>query len=135
MAARSRREHDENFKEMELWEHLAELRSRLIRSVGYIAIGMVAAARLARALGTVNDQFVLRLCGLIERAALPTSFAGTPDLFDRVLRAMQMDKKFRNGQNLFVLPTGIGTWVQREGVDWSLVHEAVRSMLASSSIA
>src|SRR2546423_8532758 len=42
MAARARRGHDENFKEMELWEHLAELRSRLIRSVGYIAIGMVA---------------------------------------------------------------------------------------------
>ena len=41
MAARSRRENDDDFKEMELWEHLAELRSRLIRSVAYIAIGMV----------------------------------------------------------------------------------------------
>jgi sec-independent protein translocase protein TatC len=33
----------ENFKEMELWEHLAELRSRLIRSIAYVGAGMVAA--------------------------------------------------------------------------------------------
>ena len=37
------REREENFKEMELWEHLAELRARLIRSVAYVGIGMVAA--------------------------------------------------------------------------------------------
>lgn len=31
----------EEFKEMELWEHLAELRARLIRSVIYILLGLV----------------------------------------------------------------------------------------------
>ena len=33
----------ENFREMELWEHLAELRTRLIRSVVYLALGLVVA--------------------------------------------------------------------------------------------
>ncbi len=37
------REDGENFKEMELWEHLAELRSRIIRSLTYIVLGMVVA--------------------------------------------------------------------------------------------
>jgi sec-independent protein translocase protein TatC len=41
--ARERREQEENFKEMELWEHLAELRTRLIRSISYVGIGMIAA--------------------------------------------------------------------------------------------
>jgi sec-independent protein translocase protein TatC len=31
-----------NFKEMELWEHLAELRTRLIRSLIYIGVGAIA---------------------------------------------------------------------------------------------
>jgi len=37
------RERPEDFKEMELWEHLAELRSRLIRSVLYLVLGMTLA--------------------------------------------------------------------------------------------
>jgi len=38
-----RKHDDDNFKEMELWEHLSELRSRLIRSAFYVVIGLVAA--------------------------------------------------------------------------------------------
>jgi sec-independent protein translocase protein TatC len=33
----------EEFKEMELWEHLAELRTRLIRSLCYVVLGLVVA--------------------------------------------------------------------------------------------
>jgi sec-independent protein translocase protein TatC len=33
----------DDFKEMELWEHLAELRSRLIRAVIYVLVGLVVA--------------------------------------------------------------------------------------------
>lgn len=35
------RDEREEFKEMELWEHLAELRSRLIRSIAYVGLGLV----------------------------------------------------------------------------------------------
>ena len=50
-------------------------------------------------------------------------------LYDRILRALQLGKKFRDGKNLFVLPTGIGSWSPRENVDWSLVHDCVRVVL------
>jgi len=95
-----------------------------------IAIGMIAATRLAVRLGVCEHAFLERLQPLIERAGLPTFFPEHPGLFDRIIRAMQMDKKFRDGKNVFVLPTRIGAWRQVENVDWALVHEAVRSVLA-----
>jgi 3-dehydroquinate synthase len=94
-----------------------------------VAIGMVAATRLARRLGMVGASFVERLEALIARAELPRSFPDAPGLFDRVMHAMRSDKKFRDGKNVFVLPTGVGNWEQRENVDWPLVHEAMRSVL------
>jgi 3-dehydroquinate synthase len=94
-----------------------------------IAIGMIAATRLAVRLGVCPQSFLDRLQPLIERAGLPVSFADKPGLFDRVVRAMQMDKKFRDGKNVFVLPTAIGSWQQVENVDWAVVHEVVRSVL------
>ena len=96
-----------------------------------VAIGMVAATRLARRLEMVDPSFEERLVALIERAGLPRSFPETPGLFDRVMRAMQSDKKFREGRNVFVLPTAIGAWQQKENVEWPLVHEALRSVLVS----
>ena len=95
-----------------------------------IAIGMVAATRLAVRLGACEHAFLERLQPLLERAGLPTFFPDAPELFDRIIRAMQMDKKFREGKNVFVLPTAVGTWRQVEDVDWVLVHDAVRSELA-----
>ena len=95
-----------------------------------ISIGMTAAARIARELGRMSAEFERRLTELIRRAGLPESYPGHAGLFDRVLRAMQMDKKFRDGKNVFVLPTSIGNWEQRENVDWALVEEVVRAALA-----
>jgi 3-dehydroquinate synthase len=98
-----------------------------------IAIGMIAATRLAIAVGQTDAAFLQRLEALIVRAGLPTSHPDVPDLFDRIIRAMQMDKKFRDGKNMFVLPTNIGAWQQRENVDWQLVHDAVRSVLTAEN--
>lgn len=38
-----RHETEEDFKEMELWEHLTELRTRLIRAVCYVVLGLTVA--------------------------------------------------------------------------------------------
>ena len=94
-----------------------------------IAIGMIAATRIARALDFCTADFESRLRGLIERTGLPTVFADAPGLFDRVMSAMRMDKKFRDEKNVFVLPTGVGAWRQAEDVDWALVNDAVRHVL------
>ena len=95
-----------------------------------ISVGMVAATRMAVRLGTVGPEFPKRLTALLTRAGLPLSHRDAPGLYDRILRALQLDKKFRDGRNLFVLPTGIGSWAPREDVDWALVHDCVRSVLA-----
>jgi 3-dehydroquinate synthase len=94
-----------------------------------ISIGMIAATRLALRLEVCQPEFLQRLQSLIERAGLPTSFADSPGLFEKVIRAMKLDKKFREGRNVFVLPTTIGNWKQQENVDWQLVYDAVRSVL------
>jgi 3-dehydroquinate synthase len=96
-----------------------------------ISIGMVAATRLALALGKCDPPFFDRLASLLARAGLPAQYPDEADLFERVLRAMQLDKKFRDGKNLFVLPTGAGSWEQQADVDWRLVQEAIRSVLST----
>ena len=96
-----------------------------------ISIGMVAATRLALSLGKCDRAFSERLYSLLTRAGLPVRFPNAPGLFDRVVRAMQLDKKFRDGKNLFVLPTGAGSWEQQADIDWDLVHEAIRSVLSA----
>jgi 3-dehydroquinate synthase len=95
-----------------------------------ISIGMIAATRIARELSMVDESFAQRLESLFVRAGLPTHHHGHPDLFDRVKRALQLDKKFREGRNVFVLPTAIGAWQQRENIDWTLVDSAIRSAIA-----
>jgi 3-dehydroquinate synthase len=94
-----------------------------------ISVGMVAAARMALRLKFIDEVFHDRLLRLLTKAGLPNSYPDKPGLFDRIIRAMQMDKKFRNGKNLFVLPVGIGEWEPRENVDWNIVHDCIRSVL------
>ena len=96
-----------------------------------IAIGMIAATRIARSLDFCDEAFATRLRDLIVRAGLPVAFPEKLGLFDRILAAMRMDKKFRDGKNLFVLPTGVGAWRQAENIPQDLIDAAVRAALSS----
>jgi 3-dehydroquinate synthase len=95
-----------------------------------ISVGMVAATRLAENLGVCEPGFRPRLEGLLLRAGLPLQYNGHAELFEPMLRALQLDKKFRNGKNLFILPARPGTWQQMEDVPWHLVHEAMHAAIA-----
>jgi 3-dehydroquinate synthase len=94
-----------------------------------ISIGMVAASGLAVELGVCSTGFSDRLTGLLKRAGLPVSYPGHEALFEPVLKALQLDKKFRNGKNLFVLPERAGAWRQAEDIPWGLVHGAIKSAI------
>ena len=94
-----------------------------------IAIGMVAATRLALRLGLCDATFSARLEALLKRAGLPLSYLGHPELFEPMSRALQLDKKFERGKNVFVLPLAPGSWRQVEDVPWTLVHEIMRSII------
>jgi 3-dehydroquinate synthase len=94
-----------------------------------ISVGMAAATRLSLQLGLCDSQFQSRLEALLRRAGLPLSYPGHSELFDPMLRALQLDKKFRSGKNLFVLPTTPGSWKQVEDIPWPLVHATMKEAI------
>ncbi|MBN2215922.1 MAG: 3-dehydroquinate synthase, partial [Pirellulales bacterium] len=71
-----------------------------------VALGMVAAGRLARRLGRVDDRFVERQHHLLAQLGLPTE----PPAMDRgkMIETMTHDKKAAHGRARFVLPTRLG---------------------------
>jgi 3-dehydroquinate synthase len=71
-----------------------------------VSIGMVCASRLAEQLGRVDRAFTDRQRRLLAALHLPVD---VPDLdVDRLLAAMQRDKKVAHGRLRFVLPTRMG---------------------------
>ncbi len=72
-----------------------------------VAIGMVAAARVSRALDCCDDAVVDRIRTLLDRAGLPTALP--PDLEPSVLAlAMRGDKKSHGGKIRFIAVEAIG---------------------------
>jgi 3-dehydroquinate synthase len=92
-----------------------------------ISVGMVAATKIAVRLGLCAAPFLQRLEGLLNRAGLPLTFPRHADLFEPMERALQLDKKFQRGKNVFVLPIAPGAWQQVEDISWPLVHEVMRA--------
>ncbi len=71
-----------------------------------VAIGMVAAARLARQLGLADARVAARIRDLVRAAGLPDQVPPYPAA--ALLRAMRQDKKVRDQRIHFVLPDRIG---------------------------
>ena len=77
-----------------------------------VAIGMVAAGKMANRLKLFPDRELGRLLGLIALAGLPLSL---PDIdLAEVMEAMKHDKKISHGRWRFVLPVHIGQVVIRD---------------------
>jgi 3-dehydroquinate synthase len=91
-----------------------------------VAMGMVAASRLAAKLGMLGDDAVQRITKLIAAAGLPTG-GMTLDV-DQVVEAMIFDKKVKSGKVRFVLPDRLGRVVVRDDVPPDRVREAVASL-------
>ena len=89
-----------------------------------VALGMVAAARLASRMGILPPSDTARLEDLVAAAGLPVHF---PDI-DRkaVLEAMKRDKKVRLDRIRFILLRSLGHAFVSEDVDMSLVEEVIR---------
>jgi 3-dehydroquinate synthase len=71
-----------------------------------VSIGMVCAARLACALGRVDQAFCRRQLALLTALGLPTAVPGFPT--QELIDVMQHDKKTVQGRLRFVLPTRFG---------------------------
>jgi 3-dehydroquinate synthase len=71
-----------------------------------VSIGMQCAARLARRMHRVDDEFVTRQRDLLAALRLPLEVP--PVDHDLVIDAMASDKKVEHGKLRFVLPTRVG---------------------------
>ncbi len=71
-----------------------------------VAIGLVAAARIAARLGLAERGFADRIENILSAWGLPIRVPGFPP--DRVIAAMASDKKKLNGRLRFILPRRIG---------------------------
>ncbi len=72
-----------------------------------VAIGLVAAAKLAVDLGDGDAAFERRVRELLRRARLPVAVTGSVDATE-VLRRMGFDKKSESGSARFVVPSRSG---------------------------
>lgn len=72
-----------------------------------VAIGMVAAARIAMNQGRLSIEAYQKQLDLLNDYGLPTEI---PDYLDRqrIKQYLQTDKKIIDGRHVFVLPTSIG---------------------------
>jgi 3-dehydroquinate synthase len=91
-----------------------------------VALGMVAASRLASDLHLLDEDSGRRIVKLIERAGLPV---GKLVLDPRaVADAMAFDKKVRGGRIRFILPDRIGHVVIRDDVSPEAALAALQSL-------
>lgn len=91
-----------------------------------VALGMIAASRMAVRLGMFDQASVDRIVRVTAAAGLPTGGLTLP--IDDVVGAMIYDKKVKSGRIRFVLPTRIGAVTVRDDVPAEVVREAVKSL-------
>ena len=107
--------------------HAIESVSRYAYSHGEcVALGMVAASRLAVRLGLLDQPSCDRITRLIAATGLPTGGVTLPT--DDILHAMLFDKKVKSGKVRFVLPDRIGHVIIRDDVPPDTVRDVVESL-------
>lgn len=100
---------------------------RLVNHGEGVAIGMVAAAELAVAMHLWDRQAADRQAVLIQKAGLPTVLP--PGLsIEAILDSLQTDKKVKDGQVRFVLPTQIGAATVTDQVTSDRVRRVLLDM-------
>jgi len=87
-----------------------------------VAIGMVAASRIALGLGLLRRRDQERQVKLLEILGLPTEL---PCGVDDAILLMRRDKKAEGGAIRFVLPTGIGSRPTVRAVTEAQIREAL----------
>lgn len=92
-----------------------------------IAIGMCAAAEMAKRLKLCPLEVPARISRLIRNAGLPVRARGVP--LKKVKEALRFDKKFVKGKSRWVLPTRIGRVVVCESAPASLVDAVLQQFV------
>lgn len=94
-----------------------------------VAIGMVAASRIAESLGLCSGETTRRLAALLKEFSLPTDLSRVKGIsVDAILGAMKSDKKIRGGKFTFILPLKIGKVLIKRNVAARLVGRTLRGL-------
>ncbi len=93
-----------------------------------VALGMVAAVRLARSRGLLVEDFEERLAGLLRFWGLPTSLKMEVS-GGQILELLKLDKKNREGRLTFVLPRRPGCFEIVPGIAEQEALEVLDSLL------
>ncbi len=92
-----------------------------------VAMGMVAASRLAVQRDIFEDRQAARILKLLGRFNLPT-VADKPLPPDQLYEAMKHDKKVQDGKIKFVLPTSLGDCTFVSDLTESAIKAAIRQL-------
>jgi len=93
-----------------------------------VALGMLAAARTAFELGTLDGDSVSKIVAVIELAGLPTRVRGLPSPTE-ILARMMDDKKTTGGDLRLILPFAIGDVRMVEHLSRAAVTSALRTIM------
>lgn len=88
-----------------------------------VSVGMVGAGRIGQQMGLLSRETVERYTEVLRRFGLPISCHGVDP--DKVLRAMEMDKKVASRVIKWVMLEGIGRAAVHSDVDEELVRRTV----------
>ena len=88
-----------------------------------VAVGMLVAGEISNRLGKFGKNGLIRLRGVIQRADLPVKIPGLE--MERIIQAMEHDKKILRGKIRFVLPRSIGNVFITDEVSPSLVEQVL----------
>jgi 3-dehydroquinate synthase len=87
-----------------------------------VAIGMVAAGKLATAMEMWTENEERRQNALIEKTGLPTEIPASLNIED-IIETLKTDKKVKSAKVRFILPTKIGEVIISEGVTADLLRQ------------
>ena len=91
-----------------------------------VAIGMIAAGKIAMNMGLWNAEEAQRQDTLIRKTGLPTEIPSNLEL-NNILKTLQSDKKVKAGKVRFVLPTTIGKVIITDKVTEEIIGKAIYS--------
>jgi len=92
-----------------------------------VSIGMVAACWIAQKMGLLKERDSLRQENLLEAIDLPTRIDSRLNL-DRVMKAIEVDKKSRAGELRFILPKRIGEVIISSEVPFGLIRRVLKEL-------
>ena len=93
-----------------------------------VAIGMVAAGKIAVEMGLWTTEAAKRQDALIVKAGLPTEIPSELAIED-ILETIKSDKKVKAGKVRFILPTAIGKAIISDRVTSEIITKALSSRL------